>query len=112
MILTHDDHLGKDHGMSGKNAKVSRPIFGCRNARSINDERIILNDISCCGFKVLHIRPMAKLCLGIAANNLVRYCLLVPLFLLSFSAHDFEALEEHGGMDGVGQLMDYSNQIA
>ena len=84
MVLSINDELSKQSSMSAMNTEISNPPLGWTDCWAVDDKGLIFFIVSGCSLKPLNIRPMSKLSLGIATDNMSFQCRLVELLFLFF----------------------------
>ena len=70
IVCIKSDASGKDDCMGSLDSKIAWPEFCGLECWGVNDELICLQIQSCRRFKASDVRAMAKLCLGVASNDL------------------------------------------
>ena len=69
IILVFNVQLGKNCSMGAKNSEISNPPLGCLGLWTMHDELLSSLVISGCGHETLNVRPVAKFCLGVTAQD-------------------------------------------
>ena len=84
--------------MAREPAQIPWPILGRRDGRRVDHELVCGLVQRRCRLKRCHIRPMAKLSLGVAANDVHILNLRHPMGLLLLTSQIFDRQTEHGDL--------------
>jgi hypothetical protein len=93
-VISIDFKPRKDHCMSAE-AKVSRPELRRFYVRCVDHPLVCLHVQCRRRLKISHIRPMTKLSLCVASNDVQISCRLVPFRLLLFTTKKLDAHDKH-----------------
>jgi hypothetical protein len=70
VFLVRNDKLSKEAGVGAVESQIANPPLGGSNFGSIDDESLSGRIVGCSGHQTLHIGPVGKLSLGVAAHYL------------------------------------------